>query len=79
MHILATSNFYPNDLSRILSPEEQNELDALDIIIGLTREERSYLLSVWRSSPTTPSPSSQVHHSTKVVHERQVDHVGEST
>ncbi len=54
MQILATNNFYTYDVTPILSPEEQNELDALDIIIGLSREERSYLLSVWRSCPTTP-------------------------
>ena len=43
---LANKNHYPT-----LTPsvEEQNELDALDIVIGLSSEERSYLLSVWRS------------------------------
>jgi hypothetical protein len=47
------ANYYhPKNETPILSPEERNELEALDIIIGLSREERSYLLSVWRSSPS---------------------------
>jgi len=33
-----------------LSLEEENELDALDMVIGLSSEERSYLLAVWRAS-----------------------------
>ncbi len=45
---MATSN-YPKNSTPTLSYEEQNELDALDIVIGLSREERSYLLSVWRT------------------------------
>src|SRR5487761_765129 len=56
--ILATNynrNYYPNCVNADLSREERNELDALDIVIGLSREERSYLLSVWSSRPTTPS------------------------
>ena len=56
--ILATNNYnrnyYLNCANADLSREERNELDALDIVIGLSREERSYLLSVWRSCPTTP-------------------------
>jgi hypothetical protein len=51
---LATSNFLNDDTSN-LSLEERNELDALDIIIGLSREERAYLLSIWRACPTTPA------------------------
>jgi hypothetical protein len=46
--------------TQILSPEERNELDALDIIIGLSREERSYLLSVWRTSPNASAKFSPV-------------------
>jgi hypothetical protein len=46
-------NHHLNGSTPRISPEEQNELDALDIVIGLSREERSYLLSVWRSGPTT--------------------------
>jgi hypothetical protein len=57
--ILATNNYnrnyYLNCANADLSREERNELDALDIVIGLSREERSYLLSVWRACPTTPS------------------------
>ena len=47
---LATSNYYPRDST--LPREDQNELDALEIVIGLCREERSYLLSVWKADRT---------------------------
>jgi hypothetical protein len=52
---LATSNYYPKNSTHLLSSEEQNELDALDIVIGLSREERSYLLSVWRTDRNYPT------------------------
>jgi len=81
---LATTNYignnFLNETSSSLSREEQNELDALDMVIGLSREEKSYLLSVWRSSPTTPSlVRTEFRRAINVGHVRIADEGSEST
>ena len=81
---MATTNYignnFLNDASSCLSIEEQNELDALDMVIGLSREEKSYLLSVWRSSPTMPSlVRTDVRRAINVMHGKIADEGSEST
>jgi hypothetical protein len=81
---LATTNYvgnnFLNEASSSLSIEEQNELDALDMVIGLSREEKSYLLSVWRSSPTMPSlVRTDDRRAINVMHGKIADEGSEST
>ena len=81
---MATTNYignnFLNEASSSVSREEQNELDALDMVIGLSREEKSYLLSVWRSSPSTPSlVRTEFRPAIYVGHVRIADEGSEST
>jgi hypothetical protein len=61
-----------------LSLEEENELDALDMVIGLSSEERSYLLAVWRAISTSARavefPSPVCKESDGRVQDREANH-----
>ncbi len=69
---LATNDYYPRNSTPLLTDEEQNELDALDIVIGLSREERSYLLSVWRTDRNYRAAAATKRDAVKIISDGEV-------